>query len=78
MREEKWSEWVAGWLCLLLMIPVGAQGQSFLTSIDQVTTGCFRVYSLAYNQTMAMSETTTGSNNVFCELDRLPKTADVI
>jgi hypothetical protein len=34
MREEKWSEWVAGWLCLLLMIPVGAQGQSFLTSID--------------------------------------------
>ena len=20
MRKEKWSEWVAGWLCLLLMV----------------------------------------------------------
>lgn len=20
MRKEKWSEWVAGWLCLLLLV----------------------------------------------------------
>lgn len=60
--------------CLLLVIPLltiaiqASAEKNFLTSIDQVGNGkYYRVYSLAYGMTMAMSETSTGSNNVFCD-----------
>ena len=51
---------------ILLVVALQMQAE-YLTSLDQVTTGYYRVYSLAYGTTMAMSETTTGSNNVFCD-----------
>lgn len=53
---------------LLLTMSTQAQGTTYLTSLDQVESGkYYRFYSLSYNATMAMSETTTGSNNVFCD-----------
>ena len=54
------------WLLLLLTVTMQAHA-AYLTSLDQVTTGYYRVISEAYNTTMAMSETSTGTNNVFCD-----------
>ena len=39
----------------------------YLTSLDQVKTGYYRVYSHAYDEIMALSESATGSINVFCD-----------
>jgi len=58
---------LAAILWLSQMVTMRVTAQTYLTSLDQLTTGYYRVYSLAYNSTMAMSETTTGSNNVFCD-----------
>ena len=66
---------VLGWLWLLLLIPMQSQGQSYLTSISQLETGYYRVYSLAYDATMVMSETEVPTlvvgnfiyPNVFCD-----------
>lgn len=61
------------WLAIVLLTVLGLLSQplttraDYLTSLDDVTTGYYRIYSLAYGTTMAMSETTTGSNNVFCD-----------
>ena len=61
------------WLAIVLLTVMGLLSQplttwaDYLTSLDDVTTGYYRIYSLAYGTTMAMSETTTGSNNVFCD-----------
>ena len=55
---------VAALLLLTAVIPARAD---YLNSLSQVTTGYYRIYSLAYNTTMAMSETSTGSDNVFCD-----------
>ena len=55
-------------VALLLTMSTQALGATYLTSLDQVESGkYYRFYSLSYNATMAMSETTTGSNNVFCD-----------
>lgn len=55
-------------VALLLTMSTQALGTTYLTSLDQVESGkYYRFYSLSYNATMAMSETTTGSNNVFCD-----------
>ena len=41
---------------------------AYLTSLDEIVSGrYYRFYSLAHGMTTAMSETTTGSNNVFCD-----------
>ncbi|MCR5470487.1 MAG: hypothetical protein K6F22_06040, partial [Prevotella sp.] len=58
---------IVAMLCLWPTMAIHTVAQTFLTSLDQLTTGYYRIYSLAYNATMAMSETTTGSNNVFCD-----------
>ena len=63
------------WLAIVLLMVLGLMSQplttlaetTYLTSLDQVTTGYYRIYSLAYGSTMAMSETKTGSNNVYCD-----------
>ena len=61
------------WLAIVLLTVMGLLSQplttraDYLMSLDDVTTGYYRIYSLAYGTTMAMSETTTGSNNVFCD-----------
>ena len=53
---------------LLLMPSATAQASPvFLNSLGEVTTGYYRVYSLAYGDTLAMSEASTGSANVFCD-----------
>ena len=49
-------------VCCLLQV----SGQTFVTSLEQVETGYYRVYSQAYNATMAMSEATS-THNVFCD-----------
>ena len=63
------------WLAIVLLMVLGLMSQplttlaetTYLTSLDQVTTGYYRIYSLAYGSTMAMSETKTGSYNVYCD-----------
>ena len=49
-------------VCCLLQV----SGQTFVTSLEQVETGYYRIYSQAYNATMAMSEATS-THNVFCD-----------
>ena len=51
----------------LMMMGLQAGGQTYLTSLDEVTTGYYKVYSLAYDMTMAMSESATGSTNVYVD-----------
>lgn len=58
------------WHCTLvvLLLTMSLQTRAaYLTSLSDVTTGYYKVYSLSYNATMAMSEASTGSNNVFCD-----------
>ena len=54
-------------LVVLFLIMSQQARAAYLTSIDEVTTGYYKVYSLSYNATMAMSEASTGSSNVFCD-----------
>lgn len=53
-------------LCLLMTITEQASAYTFVTSLDDVETGYYRVYSQAYDMTMAMSEATM-PHNVFCD-----------
>lgn len=58
------------WHCTLVVLLMTMSLQTraaYLTTLDEVTTGYYKVYSLSYNATMAMSEASTGSNNVFCD-----------
>lgn len=58
-----------GLLTVLLLVIVSQSRAAYLTSLDQVESGkYYRIYSLAYNTTMAMAETSTGSYNVFCDV----------
>ena len=51
---------------LLGLLPAKAD-TVYLTSLDEVSTGYYRVHSLAYDGHLAMSESAAGSNNVSCD-----------
>ena len=53
-------------LSLMITVAQQASAYTFVTSLDDVETGYYRVYSQAYDITMAMSEATM-SHNVFCD-----------
>lgn len=66
-KTRQMKVFIVAMLCLWPTMAIHTAAQTFLTSLDQLATGYYRIYSLAYNATMVMSETTTGSNNVFCD-----------
>lgn len=53
----------------MILPPMATQtaAQTFITSPEELTSGYYRVYSQAYNTTMAMSESETGSDNVYVD-----------
>lgn len=55
-------------LLLLILLTAIQTHAAYLTSLDEIVSGrYYRFYSLAHGMTTAMSETATGSNNVFCD-----------